>query len=89
MAASALIAAGAVAISTASSSAASVRAHPAANVVTPHTTAPTSGCSSTPPATGEHCLPIAATVTGTSDNSGGRCTAIVVLQVQLNPNVIS
>jgi hypothetical protein len=32
-------------------------------------------------------VPVSAVVTGTSDNSGGRCTAIVVLQVTLNAKV--
>jgi hypothetical protein len=48
---------------------------------------PPSGCSSQPPEPGEHCLPIAAVVTGTAVTSDGRCAAIVVLQVQLNAKV--
>lgn len=49
---------------------------------------PPSGCASQPPGTGENCLPISGVVTGTVVTSSGRCSALVVLQVQLVATVV-
>jgi hypothetical protein len=52
------------------------------------TPTPATGCAALPPGTGEHCLPLSAQVTGTVVTASGRCSALVVLQVQLVKSVV-
>src|ERR1700678_282860 len=50
--------------------------------------APPSGCAAQAPGPGDHCLPLSAEITGTVVTTTDRCTALVVLQVQLVKSVV-